>query len=59
MVDVKLPTSDGRELTLSRYTQPEPELRMLLEQMRLELPSQPPPKISAAQVEQKDCEPAL
>lgn len=59
MVDVKLPTSDGRELTLSRYTQPEPELRMLLEQLHLELPSQPPPKISAEQVEQKDGEPAL
>jgi hypothetical protein len=35
MVDVKLPTTDGRELTLSRYTQPEPEHRMLLEQLRL------------------------
>ena len=50
MVDVLLPTTDGRELTLSRYTQPEPEQRMLLEQLRLQLPSQPPPKISAKQV---------
>jgi transposase len=50
MVDVLLPTTDGRELTLSRYTQPEPEQRMLLEQLRLTLPSQPPPKITAAQV---------
>ena len=48
MVDVQLPTTDGRELTLSRYTQPEPEHRMLLEQLRLTLPSQPPPRITAA-----------
>jgi transposase len=49
MVDVTLPTTDGRELTLSRYTQPEPEHRMLLDQLRLSLPSQPPPKITAVQ----------
>ncbi|MFN8962208.1 MAG: hypothetical protein ACK5YV_11720, partial [Betaproteobacteria bacterium] len=50
MVDVMLPTTDGRELTLSRYTQPEPELRMLLTQLRLTLPGQPPPRITAGQV---------
>jgi transposase len=49
MVDVHLPTTDGRELTLSRYTQPEPEHRMLLDKLRLALPNQPPPKITAAQ----------
>jgi transposase len=53
MVDVHLPTTDGRELTLSRYTQPEPEHRMLLDQLRLSLPSQPPPKITAAQSRQR------
>ncbi len=37
MVDVHLPTTDGRELTLSRYTQPEAEHRMLLDQLRLTL----------------------
>jgi transposase len=52
MVDVHLPTTDGRELTLSRYTQPEAEHRMLLDQLRLSLPSQPPPKITAAQARQ-------
>jgi transposase len=51
MVDVLLPTTDERQLTLSRYTQPEPEHRMLLEQLRLQLPVQPPPKISAKQLE--------
>lgn len=50
MVDVLLPTTEARELTLSRYTQPEAEHRMLLEQLRLQLPGQPPPKISAKQV---------
>ena len=49
MVDVQLPTTDGRELTLSRYTQPQPDHRMLLDQLRLHLPAQPPPKITAAQ----------
>ena len=49
MVDVHIPTTDGRELLLSRYTQPEPELQLLLEQLGLTLPAQPPPKITAAQ----------
>lgn len=51
MVDVRLPTTDGRALTLTRYTQPEPQHRMLLDQLRLQLPAQPPPRISAAQVQ--------
>jgi transposase len=47
MVDVHVPTTDGRELVLSRYTQPEADHRMLLELLRLKLPEQPPPKITA------------
>jgi len=47
MVDVHLPTTDGRHLILSRYTQPEPEHRFLLDQLGLKLPAQPPPKIMA------------
>jgi hypothetical protein len=50
---------DGRELTLSRYTQPEAEHRMLLDQLRLSLPGQPPPKITAAQAKQATAELAL
>jgi transposase len=50
MIDVHLPTTDGHELMLSRYTQPEPELQLLLKQMRLVLPPQPPPKITTAAV---------
>jgi hypothetical protein len=44
-----MPTTDGRELTLTRYTDPEPELELLIEKLKLELPAQSPPKISAAQ----------
>jgi hypothetical protein len=49
MIDVHLPTTDGRELILTRYTHPEPELQLLLDKLKLELPAQSPPKISAAQ----------
>jgi hypothetical protein len=49
MIDVRIPTTCGRELTLTRYTQPEPELQLLLERLRLSLPAQPPPKITPAQ----------
>jgi transposase len=48
MVDVRIPTTDGREVLLTRYTQPETELELLLERLQLTLPAQPPPKISAA-----------
>jgi len=49
MVDVHIPTTDGRELCLTRYTQPEPDLKLLLERLKLTLPAQPPPRITAAQ----------
>jgi Transposase DDE domain len=47
MIDVHVPTTDGRELVLTRYTEPEPELKLLLGKLRLELPAQPPPRITA------------
>src|SRR5260370_13289128 len=47
MIDVHLPTTDGRELLLTRYTQPEPELNLLLNKLNLDLPLQPPPKLTA------------
>ena len=50
MIDVHLPTTDGRQVILTRYTQPEPDQRLLLDRLKLQLPEQPPPKISAAQV---------
>ena len=46
MIDVHLPTTDGRELLLTRYTQPEPELQLLIQQLKLSLPPQPPPRIT-------------
>ena len=49
MIDVHVPTTDGRELTLTRYTQPEPDLQLLLERLNLKLPGQPPPKIRTVQ----------
>jgi len=42
--------ADGRELVLPRYTQPEPEQRLVLEKLGWELPPQPPPRIRSAQV---------
>ena len=39
---------NGREIILTRYTEPEPELRLLVDRMKLVLPAQPPPKIAAA-----------
>jgi len=51
MVDVEIPTTDGRVLVLSRYTEPEPEQTMILEKLHLTLPTQPPPKIRSGQLE--------
>lgn len=51
MLDVEIPTTDGRTITLTRYTEPEAKLKLLLERLHLELPAQPPPKITAAQAE--------
>jgi Transposase DDE domain len=50
MIDVHLPTTGGRELLLTRYTQPEPELRLLIQQLKLQLPPQPTPRIATASV---------
>ena len=47
MIDVHAPTTDGRELVLTRYTQPEPELQLLINQLKFQLPPQPLPRITA------------
>ena len=47
MVDVHLPTTDGREVVLPRYTQPEKDQQIILQQLKLTLPDQPPPRITA------------
>ena len=49
MIDVHLPTTDGRQIILTRTTQPELELKLLLDKLKLELPVQSPPKIRTVQ----------
>jgi transposase len=46
MLDVHFPTTDGRTLILSRYTHPEPDHKILLEQLKLTLPAQPHPALA-------------
>jgi len=50
MVDVCLPTSDGRWLVMPRHTEPEAEQLMLLEKLGLTLPAQPPPRIRSGKL---------
>ena len=47
MLDIVWPTSDGRKLTLSRYTQPDAATALLLQRLGQELPEQPPPRLSS------------
>lgn len=49
MIDVHLPTTDEREIVMARYTQPEKDLQLLLDQLKLELPEQGPPRIQSQQ----------
>jgi transposase len=48
MLDVHLPTTDQRTVVLSRYTHPETDVQLLLQRLKLELPAQPPPKITGS-----------
>jgi hypothetical protein len=50
MLDVHLPTTDQRTVVLSRYTQPETDVQLLLQRLKLELPAQPPPKIMGSKL---------
>ena len=52
MVDVQLPTTDGRTVILSRYTEPELDQAILLQRLQLSLPTQPRPRVIAAGVPQ-------
>jgi len=49
MLDLEIPTTDGRKLNFSRFTQPNKDLKILLKEMSLTLPSQSPATIN------KDC----
>jgi len=50
MLDVTIPTQDGRMLKMQRYTEAELEHKLILEKLCLELPPQAPPKIYSDQV---------
>ena len=47
MLDVHFPTTDGRTLILSRYTELTADQKILVRQLKLDLPLQPPPRITA------------
>lgn len=53
LIDVQIPTVDGRRLTLPRYTQPEADVKILMEKLRLALPAQPLPRITSAMVDRR------
>ena len=53
MVEVWIPMVDGRWLVMPRHTQPEPDVQALLNQIRITLPAQPPPRIKASQITSK------
>src|SRR5205823_11751075 len=48
MLDVHFPTTEGRTLILSRYTELNADQKLLTSQLTLEMPPQPPPRITAA-----------
>jgi transposase len=47
MIDVHIPTTDGRELKMSRYTKPDKTQQLLLSRLKLKLPPQSPPEITS------------
>jgi transposase len=47
MLDVHFPTTDGRTLILSRYTELNADHKLLVKSLKLDLPTQPPPRITA------------
>jgi len=46
LLDVRVPTTDGRELLLVRRTEPDRDVALLLARLNLTLPPQAPPRIS-------------
>jgi transposase len=55
MIDVRIPTADGRMLEMRRYSQPEIEHRIILDKLKIDLPAQPPPKVYSHQLNSKVC----
>jgi transposase len=50
LLDVRVPTTDGRELLLVRRTEPDRDVALLLARLNLELPPQPPPRIGPSKL---------
>jgi hypothetical protein len=59
MLDVHFPTTDGRTLILTRHTELNADQKLLVRQLRLDLPPQPPPRITAAHQIDRAAAPAL
>ena len=55
MIDVRIPTTDGRMLEMRRYSQPELEHRIILDKLKMQLPKQPPPKVYSHQLKRELC----
>jgi hypothetical protein len=55
MIDVQIPTTDGRMLEMRRHSQPELEQRIILDKLKMNLPKQPPPKVYSHQLNSKLC----
>ena len=45
MLNVVFRTTDGRKLVMSRYTQPDDSLKLLMARMKKEFGAQPPPQL--------------
>ena len=45
MLDIAIPTTDGRELRMKRFTKPDKVQQLILSQLNLDLPDQAPPEI--------------
>jgi hypothetical protein len=50
LIDIEIPTTDGRQIKLTRRSEPEAELKLLLNKLKLELPARSSPKITAAAI---------
>lgn len=59
MLEVHIPTTDGRVLILPRHTEPEAEQKLIMEHLGIELPRQPPPRIRQAELAEQAPLPAL
>jgi hypothetical protein len=55
MIDVRIPTTDGRMLEMRRYSQPEIEHQIILDKLKMDLPKQSPPKVYGRQLNDGIC----